>query len=194
MGNAISPRGDMPKNRVQRQLQGRTVSLNSSPFAEELMQPRFLAARLVRTVVLFVAMGKALGGRLRPGIAVVRAIDFDAKAASYVDTFMSAIRWTNADRFFSGVARDAEYEGFRDLRGNTEGNRDGERGNGSYGGHRVARFRRGPFAAKRFCQMKTKAKIIQIRYALCRLITSVRDTAACLGPRFRTSVGKDGIA
>ena len=170
------------------------MSLNSSPFAEELMQPRFLAARLVRTVVLFVAMGKALGGRLRPRIAVVRAIDFDAKAASYVDTFMSAIRWTNADRFFSGVARDAEYEGFRDLRGNTEGNRDGERGNGSYGGHRVARFRRGPFAAKRFCQMKTKAKIIQIRYALCRLITSVRDTAACLGPRFRTSVGKDGIA
>jgi len=112
MGNAISPRGDMPKNRVQRQLQGRTVSLNSSPFAEELMQPRFLPARLVRTVVLFVAMGKALGGRLRPRIAVVRAIDFDAKAASYVDTFMSAIRWTNADRFFSGVARDAELRAF----------------------------------------------------------------------------------
>ena len=34
-------------------------------------------------------------------------IDFGAKAASYVDTFMSAIRWTNADQLFSEVARDA---------------------------------------------------------------------------------------
>ena len=34
-------------------------------------------------------------------------IDFGAKAASYVDTFMSAIRWTNADWVFSEVARDA---------------------------------------------------------------------------------------
>src|SRR5215813_15022112 len=34
MGNAISPRGDMPKNRVQRQMQGRTVSLILPPSAE----------------------------------------------------------------------------------------------------------------------------------------------------------------
>ncbi len=33
-------------------------------------------------------------------------IDFGAKAASYVDTFMSAVRWNNADRLFSEVARD----------------------------------------------------------------------------------------
>ena len=33
-------------------------------------------------------------------------IDFGAKAASYVDTFMSAIRWNNADRLFSEVAQD----------------------------------------------------------------------------------------
>jgi superoxide dismutase, Fe-Mn family len=32
-------------------------------------------------------------------------IDFGAKAASYVDTFMSAIRWSNVDRIFSEVAR-----------------------------------------------------------------------------------------
>ena len=34
-------------------------------------------------------------------------IDFGAKAASYVDTFMSAIRWSNVDRLFSGVVREA---------------------------------------------------------------------------------------
>jgi Fe-Mn family superoxide dismutase len=34
-------------------------------------------------------------------------IDFGAKAASYVDTFMAAVRWSNADRLFSEVARDA---------------------------------------------------------------------------------------
>src|SRR5947209_13080283 len=33
-------------------------------------------------------------------------IDFGAKAASYVDTFMGAVRWSNADRLFSEVARD----------------------------------------------------------------------------------------
>ena len=33
-------------------------------------------------------------------------IDFGAKAASYVDTFMSAVRWSNVDRLFSEVARD----------------------------------------------------------------------------------------
>jgi Fe-Mn family superoxide dismutase len=27
-------------------------------------------------------------------------IDFGAKAATYVDTFMTAIRWSNADRLF----------------------------------------------------------------------------------------------
>lgn len=32
-------------------------------------------------------------------------IDFGAKAASYVDTFMSAIRWSNADRVLSKVVR-----------------------------------------------------------------------------------------
>jgi superoxide dismutase, Fe-Mn family len=34
-------------------------------------------------------------------------IDFGAKAASYVNTFMSAIRWSNADELLSEVARDA---------------------------------------------------------------------------------------
>src|ERR1700730_9130146 len=34
-------------------------------------------------------------------------IDFGAKAASYVDTFMGAIRWSNADRRLSEVVRDA---------------------------------------------------------------------------------------
>ena len=29
-------------------------------------------------------------------------IDFGAKAATYVDTFMEAIRWTNSDRLFQG--------------------------------------------------------------------------------------------
>jgi len=42
--------------------------------------------------------------------------------------------------------------------------------------------------------VKTKAKKMRIPYAPCRLITSVGDIAACLGPRFQTSVGKDGIA
>jgi Fe-Mn family superoxide dismutase len=28
-------------------------------------------------------------------------IDFGAKVASYVDTFMEAIRWNNADRLFA---------------------------------------------------------------------------------------------
>jgi len=35
-------------------------------------------------------------------------IDFGAKAANYVDAFMGAIRWSNADRLFSQVARDTE--------------------------------------------------------------------------------------
>jgi len=34
-------------------------------------------------------------------------IDFGAKAASYVDTFMGAVRWSNADRLFFEVVRDA---------------------------------------------------------------------------------------
>jgi len=34
-------------------------------------------------------------------------MDFGTKAASYADTFMSAIRWTNADQLFSEVGRDA---------------------------------------------------------------------------------------
>jgi superoxide dismutase, Fe-Mn family len=32
-------------------------------------------------------------------------IDFGAKAATYVDTFMEAIRWANVDRLFSTVSR-----------------------------------------------------------------------------------------
>ncbi len=35
-------------------------------------------------------------------------IDFGAKAASYVDTFMGAVRWSNADRLFSELVRDTE--------------------------------------------------------------------------------------
>ncbi len=35
-------------------------------------------------------------------------IDFGAKAASYVDTFMGAVHWSNADRLFSELARDTE--------------------------------------------------------------------------------------
>jgi len=31
-------------------------------------------------------------------------IDFGAKAASYVDAFMRAVRWSNADRLFSELA------------------------------------------------------------------------------------------
>jgi superoxide dismutase, Fe-Mn family len=34
-------------------------------------------------------------------------IDFGAKAASYVDTFMSAIHWSNADRLFSELGRES---------------------------------------------------------------------------------------
>jgi hypothetical protein len=30
-------------------------------------------------------------------------MDFGAKAASYVDTFMRAVRWGNADRVFNEV-------------------------------------------------------------------------------------------
>jgi Fe-Mn family superoxide dismutase len=33
-------------------------------------------------------------------------IDFGAKAANYVDAFMGAIRWSNADRLFSEAVRD----------------------------------------------------------------------------------------
>lgn len=33
-------------------------------------------------------------------------MDFGAKAASYVDTFMAAVRWSNADRLFSQLATD----------------------------------------------------------------------------------------
>ena len=31
-------------------------------------------------------------------------MDYGAKAATYVETFMAAIRWGNADRLFAGVA------------------------------------------------------------------------------------------
>ena len=31
-------------------------------------------------------------------------IDFGAKAATYVDTFMDAIRWNNADRLYAAAA------------------------------------------------------------------------------------------
>jgi Fe-Mn family superoxide dismutase len=33
-------------------------------------------------------------------------IDFGAKAAIYVDTFMSAIRWPTVDRLFGALAKD----------------------------------------------------------------------------------------
>jgi Fe-Mn family superoxide dismutase len=33
-------------------------------------------------------------------------IDFGAKPASYVDTFMAAIRWSNSDRLFSNLTKD----------------------------------------------------------------------------------------
>jgi Fe-Mn family superoxide dismutase len=39
-------------------------------------------------------------------------IDFGAKAANYVDVFMGAVRWSNADRLFSEVA-----PGYRDPEG-----------------------------------------------------------------------------
>jgi len=32
-------------------------------------------------------------------------IDYGAKAATYVDTYMNAIRWSNADRLFATIAR-----------------------------------------------------------------------------------------
>jgi Fe-Mn family superoxide dismutase len=35
-------------------------------------------------------------------------IDFGAKAASYVDAFMGAVRWSNADRLFGQAGRNAE--------------------------------------------------------------------------------------
>ncbi|HEY7576989.1 MAG TPA: Fe-Mn family superoxide dismutase, partial [Acetobacteraceae bacterium] len=31
-------------------------------------------------------------------------IDYGAKAATYVDTYMNAIRWSNADRLFASLA------------------------------------------------------------------------------------------
>jgi Fe-Mn family superoxide dismutase len=34
-------------------------------------------------------------------------IDFGAKAATYVDTFMNAVRWANADRLYGEVSGDA---------------------------------------------------------------------------------------
>ena len=33
-------------------------------------------------------------------------IDFGAKAASYVDTFMAAIRWKNAEQLFEQMSKD----------------------------------------------------------------------------------------
>ncbi|HWX86095.1 MAG TPA: hypothetical protein VNZ48_21050 [Xanthobacteraceae bacterium] len=42
------------------------------------------------------------------GTILLRVIglgDFGAKAASYVDTFMEAIRWGNADHRFSELAK-----------------------------------------------------------------------------------------
>src|ERR1700736_4577480 len=50
--------------------------------------------------------------RLRPGPEIKGMsehsyqIDFGAKAASYVDTFMTSIRWQNADRLFEHLAVD----------------------------------------------------------------------------------------
>lgn len=32
-------------------------------------------------------------------------IDYSAKAATYVDTFMKAIRWANADRLFAAYGK-----------------------------------------------------------------------------------------
>ena len=43
-----------------------------------------------------------------PGARYVRALlhmDYGAKAATYVETYMAAIRWSNFDRLFAGVAR-----------------------------------------------------------------------------------------
>jgi superoxide dismutase, Fe-Mn family len=34
-------------------------------------------------------------------------IDYGAKAATYVDTFMNAIRWANADRLFAAYSKSA---------------------------------------------------------------------------------------
>ena len=34
-------------------------------------------------------------------------IDFGAKAGSYVDTFMQAVRWQNAERLFADVSSQA---------------------------------------------------------------------------------------
>ena len=31
-------------------------------------------------------------------------IDYGAKAATYVDTFMKAIKWSNADKLFAGLS------------------------------------------------------------------------------------------
>jgi superoxide dismutase len=38
-------------------------------------------------------------------------IDFGAKAATYVDTFMDAIRWNNADRLYAAAANPATGRG-----------------------------------------------------------------------------------
>jgi Fe-Mn family superoxide dismutase len=38
-------------------------------------------------------------------------IDFGAKAASYVDTFMDAIRWTNVERVFGQMTGDRGMAG-----------------------------------------------------------------------------------
>jgi Fe-Mn family superoxide dismutase len=32
-------------------------------------------------------------------------MDYGARAAAYVDTFMDAIRWSNVDRLFGSLAR-----------------------------------------------------------------------------------------
>jgi Fe-Mn family superoxide dismutase len=32
-------------------------------------------------------------------------IDFGAKAATYVETFMDAVHWKNVDRLFAGAAK-----------------------------------------------------------------------------------------
>jgi Fe-Mn family superoxide dismutase len=42
-------------------------------------------------------------------------MDFGAKAASYVDTFMDVIRWTNADRLFNELIANSRAESDHDL-------------------------------------------------------------------------------
>jgi Fe-Mn family superoxide dismutase len=36
-------------------------------------------------------------------------MDYGAKAASYVDTFMAAIRWSNVDRLFGSYHSKADF-------------------------------------------------------------------------------------